>query len=587
MPSREEKIAQIRRLRKIAEIRQLRAGAEAPESAPQPQVTSPQPAQPQQASVAPQGLGASLATAASNIPGSALQFAQDITAPIHSPVQTAKGLGSMAAGVYERMGRGAKGLALGPEESQKLEPGANEASLDALFDFVKERYGGWENIKRTLTEDPVGALGDVAGLAMGGGGLAAKAAGTAGKIGKIAQTTGKVGRALDPAMAAGKVAGKVSKVTSTAVSEILGLTAGVSARPTKVSFRAGRKGGAQGQAMIDSIEGKIPMDEVVTVARTAVGVMHKRKMDAYREGLGRVFSERPEGATKPPRVVTERRQSAILGPDGKPTTVTTKHEIAQGEIDLSKIDGAVKQILDQGAFKGVDISKSTAAMRSNIKGVLAEWKKLDPSEYHTVEGMDAMRKSIGDLVDSAPFDTPERRLANQTYFTVRKTIEAQAPGYGRVLKGYSEARSHLQDLEKALSLGSKAATETALRKLQATMRNDVTSAYGKRAEYLQELKEAGAGNLEELLAGQSLNPWMPRSMGSRVAGLAGGAAGASGMLSSGMVPLLALGSPRIVGTAAYRAGQATRHPAKLAEYMMKHPGVGQAAFQAGRAGRVK
>ena len=521
-------------------------------SAPQPLVASPQPAQPQQASAAPQGIGASLATAASNIPGSAWQFAQDITAPIHSPVQTAKGLGSLAAGAYERMGRGAKGLALGPEEAQKLKPGENEASLDALFDFVKERYGGWENIKRTLTEDPVGALGDVAGLAMGGGGLAAKAAGTAGKIGKVAQTAGKVGRALDPAMAAGKVAGKVSKVTSTAVSEILGLTTGASATPIKIAFQSGRQGGAKGQAFVDSMKGKIPMDEVVEQARDAVGEMHQRKMADYREGIAGAFKD-----------------------------------TADSPIDFAKVSDTANKVLESGTFKGVDITKSSAKVKQAITESLEEWSKLDPSEFHTVEGMDAFRKSIGDVLESTPYGTPERKLAEKVYFTVRKSIEAQAPGYGKVLKGYSEASSHLQDLEKALSLGSKAATETALRKLQATMRNDVTSAYGKRGEYLKELKNAGGENLDELLAGQSLSPWTPRALGSRVGSLGAGAAGASGMISPTLLPAVLAASPRFIGGAAYRAGQATRPTAKLAEYMMKHPGVGQAAFQAGRAGRVK
>ena len=82
--------------------------------------------------------------------------------------------------------------------------------MDALLDFVKERYGGLENIKSTVAKDPAGVLADVAGLAMGGGGLAAKAAGTAGKLGSAASKVGKAGRAIDPtrlASVGGKGAG--------------------------------------------------------------------------------------------------------------------------------------------------------------------------------------------------------------------------------------------------------------------------------------------------------------------------------------------------------------------------------------------
>lgn len=52
---------------------------------------------------------------------------------------------------------------------------------------LADRYGGYENIKRTLAEDPVGAAFDIATLAQGGAGLARKAGatGTADMIAKV------------------------------------------------------------------------------------------------------------------------------------------------------------------------------------------------------------------------------------------------------------------------------------------------------------------------------------------------------------------------------------------------------------------
>ena len=150
------------------------------------------------------GLGEMASSAVGNLPGSAWQFAKDVTAPIHSPVETAKGLGGLAAGVVQRMNRSQRS-GLGLDE----EPGAQEQNVDALLDFVKERYGGLENIKRTVAKDPAGFFADIAGLAMGGGGLAAKAAGTAGKVGKIGAAVQKAGRAVDPRKA-GKCGGEAS-----------------------------------------------------------------------------------------------------------------------------------------------------------------------------------------------------------------------------------------------------------------------------------------------------------------------------------------------------------------------------------------
>ena len=301
---------------------------------------------------------------------------------------------------------------------------------------------------------------------------------------------------------------------------------------------------------VESARGNIPMDAVVDEARGALQAMNQRKMQAYREGL----------------------QGAFAG-------------AAEGPLKFGDIEKSINTVLDQGAFKGVDISRSTATMRDNIRGVVEQWKALDPAEFHGVEGLDAMRKALGDYVDSAPFGSPERRMANQAYFAVRQAIEKQAPGYGKVMRGYHEATNHLRDLERALSLGKTAATETALRKLQAVMRNDVTSAFGKRGEYARELADAGAGNLDVQLAGQALNPWTPRALASRIGGLGAGGAAVGGLVSPMALPLVAGASPRIVGAGAYRLGQAT---APLADALRTLPaGAGQAAFQSGRLAGVQ
>ena len=106
-------------------------------------ITPPEP-QPAQATTpeAPQsmGLGEMASSAVGNLPGSALQFAKDVTAPIHSPIETAKGLGGLAAGVVQNRVREAKNFALGSDDA----PGENEQKLEALVSFIGERYGGLE-----------------------------------------------------------------------------------------------------------------------------------------------------------------------------------------------------------------------------------------------------------------------------------------------------------------------------------------------------------------------------------------------------------------------------------------------------------
>ena len=489
---------------------------------------------------------------------------RDVTAPIHSPVQTAKGLGGIALGA-----------------AQKLIPGRQgaEQNIEAIGTFLKDRYGGLENVKRTLAEDPAGLLADLSGFVTGGATLAAKGAGMAGRVARSARAVAPAtrgGQALStvsegasraagaieraapavaeaaraPGRAVAAGVGKAARGVGNTAAEILGLTTGASATPIKVAFTAGKAGGERGQMFAQSMRGNIPMDDVVTQAREAVGAMHQRKMQSYKEGIAGAFADT---ADKP--------------------------------INFGKVAETATEAMKSGTFKGVDISTSTSAIRKKLAERLSQWSELDPAQYHTVEGMDALRKSIGDVLDSAPFGTPERRMAEQVYFATRKAVEAQAPGYGKVLSDYNQASNHLRDLERALSVGKTAATETALRKLQAVMRNDVTSAYGQRARYASELKGAGAGLLDEALAGQSLNPWMPRSFGSRVAGLGSGVATAAGAINPAALPLVGMASPRMVGGAAYRAGQGAQ---TLADLLAKVPrGTGQAAFQAGRAGGIQ
>ena len=126
------------------------------------------------------GMGEMMGGAIKNFPGSAVQFAKDITAPIHSPVQTAKGLGNLAVGGVQKMIPGEQG---------------KEQYADAVGKFFADRYGGMENVKTTLRDDPVGFAGDLSAILTGGGLAAAKMGGKAGVIG---QKVADVGAKVDP-----------------------------------------------------------------------------------------------------------------------------------------------------------------------------------------------------------------------------------------------------------------------------------------------------------------------------------------------------------------------------------------------------
>jgi hypothetical protein len=209
---------------------------------------------------------------------------------------------------------------------------------------------------------------------------------------------------------------------------------------------------------------------------------------------------------------------------------------------------------------------------------IAKWKALDPAEYHTAEGIDALKQQLGDIRDSTQPNTPARVAAERIYQAVRQTIVDQAPKYAEVMKGYEQASDLIREIEKTLSVNPNASVDTALRKLTSVLRNNVSTNYGRRAELVDFLQRAGAPHLMQKLAGQMLSSVAPRGLGRVLAGSEG--ASAAGAMATGNPALaatllggLAASSPAVMGGAAFGLGAATRLPLRKA---------GRAAFQSGR-----
>ena len=214
-----------------------------------------------------------------------------------------------------------------------------------------------------------------------------------------------------------------------------------------------------------------------------------------------------------------------------------------------------------------------------------EWKALEPAEFHTVAGLDALKQSIGDIRDKTKFGTPARRVADEVYHAIKKTIVDHDPEYARVMKDYERASELLKEIEGDLALGNKQRASTALAKFQTALRKDVSSRFGARKARVDTLEQAGARGLTTSLAGQAMNSLAPRGL-SRMAGTMG-MGGAAVFNPSSLPAMMALGatmSPRLVGEAVHGAGRVAG-PAMGA--MSRVPsGAPMASFQAGRAGRA-
>jgi hypothetical protein len=91
-----------------------------------------------------------------NVPGSAAQYAEDVTYPIRHPIETAKNIGQLGLGLVQK-------AIPGEQESEKY--------VDALGDFYSQRYGSIDQALNTLEQDPVGVWADLSMLFTGGAGL--------------------------------------------------------------------------------------------------------------------------------------------------------------------------------------------------------------------------------------------------------------------------------------------------------------------------------------------------------------------------------------------------------------------------------
>lgn len=324
-----------------------------------------------------------------------------------------------------------------------------------------------------------------------------------------------IGGALPGAVKVAGAAGSLlNKAGAGLTKNVLGMATGTGGEAVRTAYQSG-KAGATG--FLDNMRGNVPMTDVLDSAKSALGQMRIDRGAQYRSGMAGVSADK---------------------------TV----------IDFAPIDKAVAAIQTMGSYKGQVINKNSSGVVDEISGLVTQWKGLNPAEYHTPEGLDALKQAISDVRDTTQFGTAARKAADTAYNAVKGEITSQAPTYAKVMKDYSEASTVLSEVERALSLGNKAAADTSMRKLQSLMRNNVNTNFGNRLELAKTLESNGA-DLLPAIAGQAMSSYTPRGL----SGLAASGGGIAALLSNPwMLAGLPATSPRIVGELAYGLGAANR-----------------------------
>lgn len=370
------------------------------------------------------------------------------------------------------------------------------------------------------------AMETVANAALRTGGGAAVGAASAGLVNpEDAGTGAMIGGAMPGAV---KVAGSIGKGIKSGVANVLGATTGTSAETVRAAYNAGKSGSSQ---FADNMRGNTPFDDVVASAKEGLSRMREARGNQYRSGMVDISNDK-----------------TIL--------------------DFAPIDSAMNRVMNIGNFKGVQTNKHASETVDEIAAKVAEWKSLNPAEYHTPEGLDALKRAIGDIRDSTQFGTSSRRAADAVYNSVKNEITSQAPTYSKVMGDYAEASKTLDEITRTLSLGDKASKDTAIRKLQSLMRNNAQTNYGNRLSIANELEQQGGVNLTPSIAGQAMNSWMPRGMTGAIekAGLGGMA-----LFNPAVLAGAPIASPRAMGELAYAFGKTSGGVGKAANVVANLP----------------
>ena len=439
-------------------------------------------------------LGEVASQAIGNLPKSALKYAEDLVTPITDPVGTAKGLYSFTAGLIQ--------LAIPGEQ-------ADEKTVKAVGDYFANRYGSLEAFKLAVAEDPVGVVGDVSTVLTGGGMLAARAPGMVGKAGAALE---EAGRKIDPLAVAGNTLQAAGGVVTEGVPAAIGMTTGAGGESIQQAFTAGRVGGETDRRFVENLRGQ---EEPGAIVQDGIAALRRLK------------------ETKQNKFVTSRE---ALNLEKMP-------------VDFDALAEKINEFAEKFNFEGVsELSELGQSKLAKVQSLVADWQR-SPA-LHNAKGLDILKRRIDNEYPSGINPGDEAVVVAQARDIIKKEITDQVPDYSKVMQPYEEATRLERELQRALSLSDKASADTALRKLQSVMRNNVNANFGNRLKLVERLEEAGDYFLLPRIAGQALSSPTPRGLQAVTAT----GTGITGMTNPGTLAALPLFSPRAMGEVSRVAG---------------------------------
>ena len=444
--------------------------------------------------------------AVTNFPSSFANLIGSIYEAVTSPVQTAKSVLDVGAGALQNV-LPEKFVQFVGEDKQSREMARK------VGEFYAERYGTGEGLKKAIAQDPAGVLADLSTVLTGGATVAPRI---------VAQPLSRIASTIDPLAATARATGAAVKGAGNILGSYIGTTTGAGKEAIAQAFEAGRKGGEAAEQFRANIGGKADQTEVVAIAKRNLDELNRQKLEEYRSGM-----------------IDIKKDKTILGFDD--------------------IDKAIQNATKNVTFKGQTKNAIAAENLQEVQQKVNAWKNLDPKEFHTPEGLDALKQQIGETLETIDFAKQKTAysVVSSVYNSVKASIQKQAPTYAKTMKAYTEASEQIKEIQKTLSLDRNASVDTQLRKLTSLMRDNVQTNFGQRVKLGKQLEEAGGEIFMPGIAGQALSSITPRAIQGALTlptSLAGYSVGGFPAVAASLLT----SSPRAMGETAFATGLAAR-----------------------------
>ena len=485
--------------------------------------------EPNRPDAAPMELSEVGSQALQNLPRSAKEFGHAIVQPFMHPQETAEALGKVGTGLYSKA-QGALGVT-----QDATKKASDEAAVNAIGDFYKQRYGTWENAKRAIAEDPVGVLADASMVLTGPEIALARVPGVVGDVAKIA---GTVGRVADPLNIALQVPKAATKAVSTAINAPAAIQSGEAFKSLQAAHEAGvTRDPAFWEHYSDPSKGR----ELVGAVKSEVSDLRKEASDNYVRGMSAEDATRPLGYDLVDKALNEAKNRAYKNID--PRT-----GIGEG--------------------RSPALERTYQALEDAVLGA-----RTNPNNKNTIVDFDNLKQSIRNYGREAAKGDRDSldmmsKVANSAKETIMHPDFGKSEGYAKHMENWGDAVDNIGNIEGNLLAGRR--DDTKLNKLLKGYKT------GKNEDILQQLYERNP-SLAPAIAGYDLSNWLPGGLrGNIVSSMIYGGSGFINpalLLHPGhlahVVAANALSSPKLMGGVNYGLGRAGAAPSdiyKIAPY---------------------